>query len=97
MRVEYVSSAEPAAVALALREAMGDAPDGRVAIVAGLEEGEPVFVFRARDAQCFAMLADYQVVTHRIFSPERYASLVRTLDDFRAWQESHKELVRDPD
>lgn len=93
MQIQYVDSGDAASVASALRASLGDSPDGRLAIVSGLAPGEPVYVFRGTDEKMFGELADYQVVVHRLVTPERYEAIVRELDAIRLWQQDHPELM----
>lgn len=67
--------------------------------VSGLEDGEPIFPLRARDALALGLLSQYRMMTSQadLFDASRDAELGEAISAFVAWRRTHAELVRDPD
>lgn len=69
----------------------------RNALVTGLEPGEPVFVFRARDAFALPLIIAYARSVEPLFGEARFEQLSRDIQAVADWRRENQALLRDPD
>lgn len=69
----------------------------RVAIVTGLREDEPVFVFRAQDALSVGTVSLWREMAWQSLTPERLAEVDADIAKFIEWRHENQEHVKDPD
>jgi hypothetical protein len=67
--------------------------------VTGLENNEPIFVVRARDALALPFLAFYAALAEQadLFDSARTAQIRGDMQAFVSWRRANMALVRDPD
>lgn len=96
MKVEYANGFDGLEQ---LAEALASGPDGRLALISGLEPDEPVFVVRARDALALGFVTQYaaQAAIGGLFDAERSEALAAEIQRIVEWRRAHVERVRDPD
>ncbi len=90
MRVTYYESSD-------IDAGMVTRTEGAVAVVDGLEPGEPIFVLRAKDASAVAFASLYRESAFALFDDERMQHLIDTIEAMVEWRRQNRSLVRDAD
>ncbi len=72
-------------------------PAGHSALVMDLEDGEPIFVLRARDASALYIASLDRESAFALLDDERMQHLIDTIEAMVKWRRENRSLVRDAD
>lgn len=58
-----------------------------------IPDGEPLFIFRAKDRKALAALVAYNMILDNL---DQKAEVTKSINDFRAFQEKNPEKMKEP-